>query len=245
MMARTAETAEDAGMTTAQTSDSYAARDRRSGARAKPVGIALRPATYEIGTTVTCTDGPGGELSRIVIDPITCSVTHLIVEPHHHHALARLVPVDLAEPRKDQLQLRCSRAQLHDLQYAQETEFLPVDPWMAAYPGDDVLVWPYYAPAQTAVVHERLPLGEVEIRRGEHIHASDGVIGRVHGLVVDHADQHLTHVLVEEGHLWAAKDVAIPIGALDHVDADGVHVALTKHAIAELPAIDVDPPVAR
>jgi hypothetical protein len=245
MMARPGEAVEDVGMTTAQTSDPVTPRDRRTGAQAMPAGIDLRPATYEIGATVTCSDGPGGELSRIVIDPIRRSVTHLIVEPHHRHALARLVPVDLAESRKHHLQLRCTRAQLHDLQYAQETEFLPVDPWMAAYPGDDVLVWPYYAPAETVVMHERLPLGEVEIRRGEHIHASDGVIGRVHGLVADPADQHLTHVLVEEGHLWAAKDVAIPVGALDRVDAEGVHVALTKHAIAELPAIDVDPPVGR
>ena len=174
-----------------------------------PAGIDLRPATYEIGATVSCSDGPGGELSRIVIDPIRRSVTHLIVEPHHRHALARLVPVDLAESREHHLQLRCTRAELHDLQYAQETEFLPVDPWILPI-GDDVLVW-LYAPAETVVMHERLPLGDVEIRRGEHIHASDGVIGRVHGLVVDLADQHLTHVLVEErGHLWAAKDVAIP-----------------------------------
>jgi hypothetical protein len=245
MMARPGAAVEDAGMTTAQTSDPVAPRDRHVGAQAMPAGIDLRPARYEIGATVTCSDGPGGELSRIVIDPITCSVTHLIVEPHHRHALARLVPVDLAESRKDDVQLRCTRAQLHDLQYAQETEFLPIDPWMAAYPGDDVLVWPYYAAAETAVVHERLPLGEVEIRRGEHIHACDGVIGRVHGLVVDPADQHLTHVLVEEGHLWAAKDVAIPVGALDRVDAEGVHVSLTKHVIADLPAIDLDPPVAR
>ena len=63
-----------------------------------PAGIDLWPARYEIGATVTCSDGPGGELSRIVIDPIRHSVTHLIVEPHHRHALARLVPVGLAGP---------------------------------------------------------------------------------------------------------------------------------------------------
>ena len=245
MMARPGAAVEDAGMTTTQTSDSVAPRDRHVGAQAMPAGIDLWPARYEIGAKVTCSDGPGGELSRIVIDPTGRLVTHLIVEPHHRHALARLVPVDLAESRRDRVQLRCTRAQLHDLQYAQETEFLPIDPWMAAYRGDGMLAWPYYAAAETAVVHERVPLGEVEIRRGEHIHASDGVIGRVHGLVVDPADQHLTHVLVEQGHLWAAKDVAIPVGALDRVDAEGVHVSLTKHAIAELPAIDVDPPVAQ
>lgn len=89
-----------------------------------------------------------------------------------------------------------------------------------------------------------MPLGEVEIRRGERIHAADGVIGRMRGLIVEPAGQHLTHVLVHEGHLWGVKDVAIPMGALDRIDAEGVHVALTKHAIAELPAIELDRPVA-
>ena len=65
------------------------------------------------------------------------------------------------------------------------------------------------------------------------------MIGRVEGVVIDPADHHLSHVLVQEGHLWDRKDVAIPIGALDRVDVEGVHVALTKAEIAELPSIEV------
>jgi hypothetical protein len=104
------------------------------------------------------------------------------------------------------------------------------------------MLWPYWAPARTPVRHERVPLGEVEIRRGEHVHAVDGPIGKVRGLVVDPCDQHVTHVLLHEGHLWSAKDVAIPIGAVGRIDAEGVHVSLAKHAIADLPEIDLARP---
>ncbi len=37
------------------------------------------------------------ELADIVIDPTMKCVTHLVVEPHHRHALARIVPVELAQ----------------------------------------------------------------------------------------------------------------------------------------------------
>jgi sporulation protein YlmC with PRC-barrel domain len=82
-------------------------------------------------------------------------------------------------------------------------------------------------------------VGEVEVRRGEHVHAKDGAIGRVQGLVIDPSDHHVTHVLLDEGHLWGEKRVAIPIGAVTGVD-DGVSVSLTKDEVRDLPPVDLD-----
>ena len=69
--------------------------------------------------------------------------------------------------------------------------------------------------------HDSVPLGDVEIRRGDHVHATDGTIGKVHGLIIDPRDHNVTHFLLEEGHLWGHKTVAIPITAVDRLD-DGV-----------------------
>ena len=41
--------------------------------------------------------------------------------------------------------------------------------------------------------------------RGDPVHALDGEIGRVQGLLVDPDDHRVTHVLLEEGHLWGRK----------------------------------------
>jgi hypothetical protein len=209
----------------------------------------LREVRYEIGAPVTCQDGPCGELSRLVVDPLRGVVTHLVVEPRHHHALARLVPVAIVEIDDGTLRLRCSRAIFCALQYAEEMEFLtPLDPTDAmTYTGGamsplDMLVWPYWAPARTPIRHERVPLGEVEIRRGEHVRALDGPIGKIQGLVVDPADYGVTHVLLHAGHLWGARDVAIPIGAVGGIDAEGVHVSLSKHAVGELPELELTRP---
>jgi sporulation protein YlmC with PRC-barrel domain len=84
-------------------------------------------------------------------------------------------------------------------------------------------------------------VGEVEVRRGDHVHATDGAIGRVQGLVIDRSDHHVTHVLLDEGHLWGQKRVAIPISAVTGVE-DGVRLNLTKDEVRDLPAVDLDQP---
>ncbi len=50
-----------------------------------------------------------------------------------------------------------------------------------------------------------------------------------------------THVLLDEGHLWGQKRVAIPIGAVKDVE-DGVRLNLTKDEVRDLPAVEVDEP---
>ena len=70
------------------------------------------------------------------------------------------------------------------------------------------------------------------------MHASDGEIGKVEGFVVDSAEGHVTHVLLQEGHLWGRKQVAIPIGAVEKID-EVISVNLTKHDIEALPAVGV------
>jgi hypothetical protein len=89
------------------------------------------------------------------------------------------------------------------------------------------------------VTNDRVPLGEVEVRRGDHVSATDGAIGRVQGLVIHPGDHSVTHVLLDEGHLWGQKRVAIPISAVKDV-ADGVRLNLTKDQVRDLPEVEVD-----
>jgi sporulation protein YlmC with PRC-barrel domain len=91
------------------------------------------------------------------------------------------------------------------------------------------------------VVYDRVPAGEVEVQRGEHVHATDGAIGQVQGLVIDPDDHHVTDVLLDEGHLWGKKRVAIPIGAVTDVK-DGIRLDLTKDEVRDLPPVDLAEP---
>jgi sporulation protein YlmC with PRC-barrel domain len=88
------------------------------------------------------------------------------------------------------------------------------------------------------VTYDKLPLGEVAVRRGQHVHATDGDIGQVQGLVIDSRDQHVTHVLLQEGHLWGRKEVAIPISAVTGVQ-DGIQLSITRQEVQDLPPVDI------
>jgi hypothetical protein len=61
----------------------------------------------------------------------------------------------------------------------------------------------------------------------------------VDGFVVDTADNRMTHVLLQEGHLWGRKQVAIPVSAVVSVDY-GIRLNLTKKEIGALPPHEIE-----
>jgi sporulation protein YlmC with PRC-barrel domain len=203
---------------------------------------------FTIGTRARCSDGVCGEVSRVVIDPVARAVTHLIVEPKHHEGLARLVPLDLVDARAGEVGLRCTRAEFDRLACAEETQFVPGGAGYA-YDPEQVLAWPYYGLGAGVdlefvppVRYDTVPLGEVAVHRGDPVHAADGSIGRVQGLVIEPRSRHVTHVLLQEGHLWGRKEVAIPISAVTRVGESGIELGITKHEVQDLPPVDIDHP---
>ena len=102
-----------------------------------------------------------------------------------------------------------------------------------------MLSWPYFGGnVSPPVTVDTLPVGEVAVRRGEPVHATDGPIGHVQGLVIDAGSRQVTHVLLQEGHIWGRKEVAIPIAAVIDVEA-GIELNLTKQEVEDLPAVGI------
>ncbi len=187
---------------------------------------------YTIGAEVTCRGGVCGDLRRMVIDPVARVLTHLVVEPKHREGEGRLVPVDLVDEVAEEISLRCSAAEFDALEHAEEKSFLsPV----GAVGMDDMGM----SSIPQVIFDDRVPAGEVEVSRGEPVHATDGNIGRVHGLVIDPKDHHVTHVLLGEGHLWGKKEIAIPIGAVKDVTAYGVRLNVTRDEVRDMPPVDL------
>ncbi len=199
---------------------------------------------FAIGAEVSCTDGACGKLSRVVVDPIARVVTHLIVEPRRGHAPARLVPLGLAGSATGGIQLNCTLAEFDGLDPAEETRFITADMDVPDYRSTDVVAWPHYGyrgARGTLAASDTIPVGEVEVQRGEHVQASDGHIGQVEGLVIDPDSHRVTHVLLQEGHLWGRKDVAIPISTVTRA-AGRIDVSLSKQQVQDLPPVDIDRP---
>ena len=57
---------------------------------------------------------------------------------------------------------------------------------------------------------------------------------RWQGFLVDPGDHRVTHVLLQEGHFWGRKEVAIPVSAVTGVE-NGIRLNMTKKQIEDLP----------
>ena len=187
-------------------------------------------AEFKLGARARCSDGHCGEVARAILDPGTRTITHLVIEHRHRIGSGRLVPVDLIDTADDEITLRCTLAGFDQLAPAEEVELAEGADYVGGMgTGMDM------GPRMQAIVSDNVPLGEAEVARHESVHALDGEIGKVEGFAVD-ADHKVTHVLLQEGHLWGRKEVAIPVSAVTAVD-DGIRLNLTKQQVEDLPPL--------
>jgi sporulation protein YlmC with PRC-barrel domain len=210
----------------------------------------------ELGKPIRCSDGPFGELADVIVDPTTKRVTHVVAQPHKLDGVSRLVPIELAdstEDGEDGLTLSCTVEAATQLSSVQEQAYLRLGDTPVSDPDwdvgvENVLAMPYYGGEfgpyagdldSYGVAYDRVPKGEVEIRRASSVSAADGdYIGQVDGFVVD-ADGHVTHFVLEKGHLWGKREVTIPIGAVAKVETDAVTLRISKKEVEDLPSVRV------
>ena len=79
------------------------------------------------------------------------------------------------------------------------------------------------------------------MRRDKRVYATDGEIGRVEGLVIEPENHHVSHVLLQEGHVFGRRQVVVPIGAVTEV-INGVQLNITKQQVENLPPVNIDYP---
>jgi sporulation protein YlmC with PRC-barrel domain len=210
----------------------------------------------DLGTPVHCSDAEFGKLADIVIDPTTRRVTHLVAAPEHRDEESRLIPIELAREDDGCVRLDCTLEQAGEFDRVDEVAYLrlgefPVEDarWdvgiteMLALPFYDTMEDPGLAMATydggVTVRYDRVPKGEVEIRRSSPVISSDGrQLGHVEGFVVA-GEQHVGHIVLEHGHLWGKREVAIPIGAVAEVKTDGVVLSLSHDEVDALDAVRV------
>jgi len=210
-------------------------------------------AEFTIGARASCSDGSCGEVRRLIIDPATTRVTHLVIQPGHRREAGRLVPVHLVDTSAGEIRLRCTLAQFDQLDHAEEVDLIE-----GTMPGNDDFVgggleegtsdttyFPVGGAAQLigvgpmpehprTIIEDVVPVGETEVKPGDRVLAVDGEIGRVQGFIVNPGDGRVTHVLLQEGHLWGRKEVAIPISAVTDASSE-IRLNLTKEQVRDLP----------
>lgn len=200
-----------------------------------------------LNAQVECTDGVCGRSLYVLINPVVDQVTHLVVKENSSPNTEYIVPVDLVtNSTAEKIQLSCSKVDLEEMEpfikttYIQET--IP-----DRYSGGgsvglgSMYYMPYVTPDITVYEEEetqQIPEGELTVRRGTRVEATDGYVGHVDELVVSPENGHITHLVMREGHFWGKKDVIIPLSAMaamDETHEDTVRLNLAKHQIEALP----------
>jgi sporulation protein YlmC with PRC-barrel domain len=184
-----------------------------------------------------------------LVDVKRKKVTHLVVkesEPPHEE---RIVPIEAVQSTApDVILLRSTKDELSKMELFNQTDYIreempDVDYVPAGYvPFGTYWVWLDQVPPRKQVVttqYKKVPLGELAIERGTHVKATDGRVGRVDELIVHPEDEHITHVVMREGHLWGQREIAIPISEIDRIEEDTVYLKLSKDEVEALPAAPV------
>jgi sporulation protein YlmC with PRC-barrel domain len=193
-----------------------------------------------IDVEVKCCGRNCGRCTHIVLNPVTKEITHLVVKQRAFPHTERLVPIDLmVESTPRMIRLRCDAPDLDDMDEFVETAFIRSEETHMI--DGPFLMWPYTYATEEYVRqdHERIPIGELAIRRGAHVEARDGEVGRVDEFVVDRRSEHITHLVMREGHFGGQRDVTIPVSYIAHIDKDTVYLTIDKASVAALPVVSV------
>jgi sporulation protein YlmC with PRC-barrel domain len=210
----------------------------------------------ELGLTIECTDGPAGTLRDVVIDPVHRRLTRLVVERHHH--VAHLVPIEDVDRTAGGFALRlgCRAAELERYPQVEETAYLRLGEWpplddedwdigvssvlsapLYESPGYQQVAYPPLPDDRLLIAYDRIPAHEAEIRRGSPVEAADGTtLGHVDSFLTDDEGR-LTHLVLEQGHLWRRRDITIPVDAVTQIRTDSIQLRLTPDGVAALPSV--------
>lgn len=190
-----------------------------------------------LNAKVECADGPAGQSIKVIVDPKSLQVTHFVVKEKARPHTKRLVPVDqVADTTAASVRLSCTVSELAEMQPFVVTEYRQVD--IPRY-QDVTTVGPqqYSDVMTTPVERELVPEGELAVREGVEVEATDGPVGRVDELLVDPETGQITHLVMREGHMWGQKEVLLPLSVIDRTEKETVYLSLDKETVSTMLSI--------
>lgn len=201
----------------------------------------------QLGRPAQCSDGVVGRLADVVVEPKQRRLTHLVVE--EPEGRARLVPAHLLGqiPTRDlTVVLACTKADvlacesIRSFVYAGIYGF-PRDDERSDIGIEETIVVPSMGAGELTpysgdieegygVTYDRIPTGSAELRGTSPVASADGhEVGHVDGLLL--AGEQVTHVVLQTGHHFGSRPLAIPVDAVESIETDRVTLSMSKDAV--------------
>lgn len=199
-----------------------------------------------------------GEIARVVIDPDTYEITHLIVEKGFLFTENKVVPINLVSTTSEErVDLRLKEDELDQLHNLVETQFIPADTTRAYrqsirdiphpiywYPPSGTVWWtqggyPGYAiPPYVARREQQIPEGMVALEEGAKVISRDGEhIGDVEQVLTDPETNYATHLVIAEGFLLKEHKM-VPTLWIKEVQADEIRLSISADLFEQVPTYE-------
>lgn len=190
----------------------------------------------------TATDEAVGHIDRVVVDPQTNVVTHIVVQKGFFFKEDKVVPIELiAETAEDRITLRAEAGDLQALPPFEDRRYLNADarqappspvPSISGFPplGAGVEEMPF-SPRLITQVEHNIPEGTVALKEGAKVITSEGKqVGHLERVFADSQAHRATHLVISQG-LLAPKRRLIPINWANIVGEDEVHLAVKENTL--------------
>jgi len=212
------------------------------------------------GATVYSAQGDKvGKVDRVVIDPNSKEVTHLVIRKGFLLVEDKVLPISLvASADADRVQLRQDAGNLEELPIFEETSYIPLDQSDAIqadyregnakplywYPSADfsslgragmwgIPVTGYDAP-YAAETHQNIPPDTVALEAGANVVSADGKhVGDLEAVLTDPSTDRATHLIIKEGLLLKEKKL-VPVEWISRVEENQIHLSVGSQTIDRL-----------
>lgn len=200
-----------------------------------------------------------GRIDRVVIDPKSDEVTHLVVKKGFLFTEDKVVSLDAVKSAtEDRVLLKEERQDPDDFPNYEETHFVSVkDDKMAARKGSagqNPLAWYYPLPggawwrertfgypglpksSYVRKTEKNIPDGTVALEEGAKVVSAEGEhVGDIERVYTDEEEQRVTHLVITKGLISTTRKL-IPSMWVDSVREDEVQLSVRERLVENLPA---------
>jgi uncharacterized protein YrrD len=210
---------------------------------------------YKEGANVFTADGSEvGDIDRVVLDPNTQEITHLVVRKGLLFTKDKLVPVEAVRSATDErvtlneVDDRDALPDFEEMHYVRADEISQKKAYASGYaqpyywyPPTHLTWWDqtpptlYPAPPYVVEIKRNIPKGTVPLKEGaDVITADDEQVGEIERLYADPTQDRATHLLLSKGLFFKEKKL-VPTLWISQVSENEVHLSVSSGFINNLP----------
>ena len=196
---------------------------------------------------VTAENKKVGHLARVVLDPRTKEVSHLIVRQGFFFTEDKVVPLSLVAATTDErVVLRQDAGDLEALPEYNEEQFVPLDEVeqsrLNAASIYGVPLYPYMGypipTLQQIEVEPNIPDNTVALAEGAKVFSADGEhVGDVDRILTDTETDRVTHLVISQGLILKERKL-LPIAWVSLIKPDELYLAVGTTMVESLRPYD-------